>query len=132
MADLIGTLVAKNYQKVSPSSMFGTRELSFVKVVVTGADMTTQDGTTGTFDEADSLFSRAVRAIQGYVELFFLGTPDATSFVMAISGDTANDGEGETGLGVYGNIESDVAGALGLADGDVVLTELTSVGASIA
>lgn len=127
MADLIGTIVAKNYQKAAPSSMFGTRELTFVSVTITGPDMTKQTGTDGAYTDADSYFSRAIRAIQGYVEVFFIGTPDATSFVMAIAEDTANDGENET----YSKLITTVAEALGLADTAVAVAELSAVGANI-
>ena len=86
MADLIGTTVANNYQKVSPSSMFGTRDLVFVSVVADNAgdsdvDFTKQrfeiTGATsgayaGSYTDANSYFSRAIRALQGYAELFFV------------------------------------------------------------
>lgn len=127
MADLIGTIVAKNYQKAAPSSMFGTRELTFVSVTVTGPDMTKQDGATGEYTDADSYFSRVIRAVQGYVEVFFIGTPDATSFVMAIAEDTANDGD----AGTYSKLITTVSEALGIADTAVVVTELSAVGADI-
>lgn len=158
MADLIGTIVAKNYQKVSPSSMFGTRELTFVKVVADNGGTSNVDFTkqkfeitgptagayAGEYGDADSYFSRAIRALQGYSEVFFIGTPDATSFVVAIAGDTANDGAGDTGLGAYGNMEADIKAALGVGnkapvgsvgtayDGAITVTELAATGSSIA
>ena len=157
MADLIGTVVAKNYQRIAPSSMFGTRELTFVSVVVdnggdSDVDLTKQmfeiTGATvgayvGEYTDADSYFSRAVRALQGFAEVFYIGTPDATGFVVAIADDTANDGEGNTGLGVYGNMEAAIASALSIGnktpvggegfvyDGAVTVTKLSAVGNSI-
>ena len=158
MADLIGTIVANNYQKVSPSSLFGTRELTFIKVVadnggdsdidftkqkfeITGA---TTGAYAGEYGDADSYFSRAIRVLQGFGEVFFIGTPDATSFVVAIAGDTANSGAGSTGLGEYGNAEAAIAGALGVGNkapvasvgaaysGAITITELAATGGSIA
>lgn len=157
MADLIGTAVATNYQKTAPSSIFGTRELTFVKVVVDNGGDSDIDFTkqkyevtgetagayTGTYADADSYFSRAVRAMQGYMELYFLGTPDATSFVAAIAGDTANDGAGTSGLGAYGMVESAIQSSLGTGNktpvggvgtaysGAVTITELSAEGSSI-
>lgn len=157
MADLIGTLVAKNYQKISPSSLYGTRELQFVKVVAdnggdSNIDFTKQKfeitgETTGVFvggyADADSYFSRAVRAMQSYVEVFYLGEPDETSFVVAISVDTANNGEGGTGLGEFGIIESLIIEALGIGNkapsaftgtaynGDITVTEIHALGDAI-
>ena len=97
----------------------------------------------GEYTDADSYFSRAVRALQGFAEVFYIGTPDATGFVVAIADDTANDGEGSTGLGIYGNMEAAIASALGVGnktpvggegfvyDGAVTVTKLTSVGSTI-
>lgn len=149
MADLIGTEVAKNYQRVAPSSMFSTRELSFIKIVAdnggdSNIDFTKQKfeitGATagsyaGTYLDADSYMSRAIRAIQGYVELFFIGEPDNVSFIVAVSIDTANQGVVD-----YSNMESDIKEALGIGNkaptaftgtaynGDIGVSELTAVG----
>lgn len=156
MADLIGTMVAKNYQKISPSSMFGTRELLFVKVVAdnggtSSVDLTkqkfeitgpTSGSLVGTYADADSYFSRAVRALQTVAEVFFIGEPDQTSFVVAISRDTVNDGDPD--VSQYSILESAVKEGLGVGskapvggvgtmyDGTITVTELTAVGDSIA
>lgn len=157
MADLIGTTVANNYQKASPSSLFGTRDLVFVSVVADNGGDSNIDFTqqkfeitgptagayTGEYTDADSYFSRAIRALQGYAELFFVGTPDATGFVVAISSDTVNDGAGETGLGVFGNMEASIQESLGTGNktpvggvgsaynGVITVTALDATGATI-
>lgn len=123
MADLIGTEVAKNYQKVSPSSMFGTRDLAFLKITADNVGTSKVDfrrqkyailtDTTGelqgSFLDADSYFSRAIRALQGFAEVFFIGEPDETEFLVAVSSDTVNDGETD-----FSYIQDYIAGALGV------------------
>lgn len=136
MPSLIGTTVTANYLRTFPSSQFGTRALRFVKVVVSGGssnDLTKgADGATGAFTDSNSLFSRAVRAIQNSVELYFVGTPSATAFVIAISDDTANDSDVGSNVedASYGDIEAYVAAAVG--SGTVTMTTLAASGASIA
>ena len=158
MADLIGTTVANNYQKASPSSLFGTRDLVFVSVVADNAGDSNVDFTkqgfeitgptagayAGEYTDADSYFARAIRALQGYAELFYIGTPDATGFVVAIASDTANDGAGDTGLGEFGNMEATIESSLGVGNktpaagvgaaynGGITVTALSAVGSSIA
>lgn len=145
MADLIGTEVAKNYQKVAPSSMFGTRELMFLKVTVDNAGTAkvdfTKQGTNeegndyvGTYLEADSYLSRAIRALQGFAELFFIGEPNVTSFIVAVSSDTLNEGSDDD----LSYIKNHIAGSLGvgkktgstptLYNGAVEVTVLKAVG----
>ena len=110
MWDLTGTYVAANYRRVQPSTQFGTRSLRFIKIVVGGGgpDLTTDQ------NDSDSAFSRAVLAMQNFGESWAVGTPDATTFMMVISDDTAQDANTDTNeIGGWGQAEADVARALG-------------------
>ena len=97
------TGVAANYLKMSPQdtyatgaefSNFGTRNLRLLKVVTTGGtnDLTKgADGATGTYKDQNSVFARAVRALQTMGEVYLVGQPDGTTFMALVSGDTVND-----------------------------------------
>jgi hypothetical protein len=90
MPSLIGTTVTANYLKASPSTQFGTRQLSVINIAFTGAD------TTPTI--ANSLFSQAVRALQQTAEVWAVFTPTTGAFNAIISTDSQWDGVG-TGTG---------------------------------
>ena len=97
------TGVAANYLKMTPQdtyatgaefSNFGTRSLRLLKVVTTGGtnDLTKgADGATGTYKDQNSVFARAVRALQTMGEVYLVGEPDGTTFMALVSGDTVND-----------------------------------------
>lgn len=107
MPSLFGTAVAQNYGKMVPQhtygaqgtnyTNFGTRNLRFIRVTLSGTNVGNNDltkgadGATGAYSDALSLFSVAVRALQTTVEVWGVFTPDATSFVAVVSDDTAND-----------------------------------------
>ena len=145
MPSLLGTTVAANYGRMTEQqtyatgtiySNFGTRQLRFVKAVVSGGsnnDLRYADGATSSTSYKDSLslFSKAVRALQVGVELYFVGTPSASAFVFAISEDTVNDSDTSSNTpGGYGDLEAAVAAAIG--SGTVTISDLTATGASIA
>lgn len=93
MPSLIGTDVAANYLKASPTTQFGTRQLTVIKVVQAGVFV---DHAT-----ANSLFSKSVRALQQSAEVFAVFTPvdSGTDYFCAIiATDTQWDGVG-TGTG---------------------------------
>jgi hypothetical protein len=97
------TGVAANYLKMTPQdtyatgaefSNFGTRNLRLLKVVTTGGtnDLTKgADGATGTYKDQNSVFARAVRALQTMGEVYLVGQPDGTTFMALVSADTVND-----------------------------------------
>jgi len=97
------TGVAANYLKMTPQdtyatgaefSNFGTRNLRLLKCVTTGGtnDLTKgADGATGTYKDQNSVFARAVRALQTMGEVYLVGQPDGTTFMALVSGDTVND-----------------------------------------
>lgn len=82
MPDLTGTDFARNYEKAQPSSQFGTRELSYFQV-----DMNTNVETD--YEDSDSLYAQAVKALQQRIELYAVGRPDGNWFTVIASANTA-------------------------------------------
>ena len=125
MPSLVGTTVATNYLR-SPAqdtyatgaefSNFGTRSLRLIKVVTSGGtnDLTKgTNGSTGTYADSNSVFSRCVRAIQNFGEVYLVGRPDATTFMALVAGDQFNDADsGNTLNGGYGFLETVIGSAL--------------------
>lgn len=111
---LSGVNVAANYLKTSASTKFGTRELSVLKFVI--------DGVYVNYADADSLFSKSVRALQQTAEVYAVFTPvdSGTDYFCAIiatdtqtSGDTKpSGGLIDTGTG-YGILETAIAAGNG-------------------
>lgn len=91
MPSLIGNTVAANYLKTKPTTQFGTRQLSVLNIAI--------DGVFVDHALADSLFSKAVRAVQQTAEVWAVFTPiDAgtDSFNVIIATDTQYVGDSET------------------------------------
>ena len=142
MPSLLGTYIASNYGRMTSIDTyggltynnFGTRNLAFLKVIVTGTlDLTTASGDQSTdasnvsgfnnqitsfnpaisqtgavlaFEDSNSYFSVAVRTIQQFAEIYLVGTPyyngsSASSFVVAVSLDTANDANAGSNTQIY-------------------------------
>jgi len=115
MPSLLGTDVAANYLKTLPSTQFGTRQLSVLNIAIDGVFVSHAD--------ANSLFSKAVRALQQTAEVWAVFTPvDAgtDSFNVIISadsqttGDTHVTGGTDTGSG-YGILEASIEAGCGVA-----------------
>ena len=137
MPSLLGTTVTTNYlRNPGTSSQFGTRELVFIKVAVTGGsnDMRYQDGATSSlsFNLSNSLFQKAVNVLQGFGEVYFVGTPGAGGFVAAISADTRNGADSGNTQGTgYGLLEAAINAALN-ASAATTVTELAPTATTIA
>lgn len=111
--------VAANYLKTLPSTQFGTRQVTVIKVEI--ADVAVN------YANADSLFSKSVRALQQTAEVWAVFTPVNTTddyFHAIISTDTQFDGDSETsrtaqpsggaaGNGGYGILETAIAAGNG-------------------
>ena len=121
------TGVAANYLKMTPQdtyatgaefSNFGTRSLRLLKVVTTGGtnDLTKgADGANGTYKDQNSVFARAVRALQTMGEVYLVGQPDTTSFMALVSADTVNDADTtnvNTAGTTYGGMEAVINASL--------------------
>lgn len=128
MPSLIGTDVTANYLKTTaPFSKFGTRDLKFILVTLSGADVGDFDLTVNA-TASNSRLTRTVRAIQDVAELYAVYQPDATKVVVAISTETANDGTATD----WSIVEADIVAGLkteypGVSK-TLVATVTTSVG----
>ena len=141
MPSLLGTLVTANYSRMNPQdtyaqgaefSAFGTRPMRLLKVVassVTNGSFILQDGSTadasltaalgfvpsGTgWKQPNSLFSRLVRCAQQYHEVYVVGQPDATNFLLLVAADTENGADSGNTQGTgYGLLEAALAAEVG-------------------
>lgn len=98
-------------------SNFGTRSLRLLKVVTSGGtnDLTKgADGATGTFADQNSVFARCVRGIQTMAEVYVVGVPDATSFLVLVTGDTVNDAAASSNVAgtTYGALEAAIVASM--------------------
>jgi hypothetical protein len=87
MPSLIGTTVTANYLKTQPTTRFGTRELAVVVLEVAGIGTNQND--------ANSLFTRAIRAIQQNVEVFGVFDPSGNFCTILVAADTMPQDEGD-------------------------------------
>lgn len=142
MPSLLGTLVTANYSRMLPQdtyaqgaefSAFGTRPMRLLLVTlssVTRGSMILQDGSTADasltaalgfvpslvgWKQPNSLFGRIVRACQQYHEVYVVGQPNATDFMMLVAADTDNT------AGVTNNVLDGTYSALEAA----ILAEIT-------
>ena len=184
MPSLLGTYVAANYGRMSSIDTyggvtfanFGTRNLAFLSITASGSPTNTLDFTARTgpdtdasnitgytqpltynWQDSNSYFSVAVRTIQQFAEVYFVGTPTSASFVVAVAIDTANDAAASSNTQVFGansnvlstfaSLAAQIATAVGTtaqansAAGaatveatkpTITITQLTASGASIA
>ena len=112
MPSTIATTVGANYLKAAPSTRFGTRQLLVLNLAVTGIDTN--------YADANSLFSKTIRAVQQTAEIHAIFTPttDSVNIIIAAdtqwSGDSANQGIGGVtdNLG-FGILETAIAAGNG-------------------
>jgi hypothetical protein len=133
------TTVGANARKVAPTTRISTPPLVFVNVAAVhnaaAVDFRKEDiaglAATTTFTNANSVFSRAVIALQGFAEIYVVGTPSATSFTVVVNSATANAGDSNTTPTGWGAAEAAIRAAIG-ADTSVTLTELSLSGNTLA
>ena len=118
MPSLLGTTVTTNYLKTAPTTQFGTRELTVIKVLVggTAANMTLVDGTaagaTG-YLSSNSVYSAAIRTLQQFGEVYAVYAPVSTGFIAVIAADTANGADsGNTNGTGFGLLEAAMAATI--------------------
>lgn len=90
----VNTGVAANYLKTSPSTQFGTRALVFLNITLAGSgkpDLTKQSGSSGSYTDPASYLTTLVRTVQGFAEIYAVGTPTATDVTLVIASNTADD-----------------------------------------
>jgi len=161
MPSLLNTVVTQNYQRMTPQdtyatgaefSGFGTRPMTLIKInlsSVTNGSMILQDGTTADgsltaalgfvpsvvgWKQPYSLFSRIVRTVQSFGEVYVVGQPNATDVMMLVSADTLNGADSGNTQGTgYGLLEAAIlseitktrvatTGALGTSTATVAVT----------
>lgn len=115
MPSVIGTVVTANYLKASPSTQFGTRQLSVLTITKEGL---TAGGTD--YEDSDSLYSKIVRALQQTAEIWAIFAPvenggSADSFNVIIATDTQFTGDSELHGAVNGG-DVDNAGGFGVLE----------------
>jgi hypothetical protein len=102
--DNTGTTVAtagSNSRKTAERTQFGTRELTAITVTVggTAADVRYQDGASSglAYTLPNSLYSAAIRALQGFGEVYAVYAPVATGFIAIVATDTLNSSASANG-----------------------------------
>jgi hypothetical protein len=119
-----------------PFTQFGTRQLRFLKVVGTESDGSTAVDFSATYTAANSDFAVAVRTIQTMAEIYAVGTPDSTGFIVVVAADTANSSASGNGTNpiatTYTLLESAIVAALGNGgSSSSTVSELTFDGVAI-
>jgi hypothetical protein len=102
--DNTGTTVAtagSNSRKTAERTQFGTRELTAITVTVggTAADVRYQDGASSglAYTLPNSVYSAAIRALQGFGEVYAVYAPVATGFIAIVATDTLNSSASANG-----------------------------------
>ena len=114
----VDSTTSANWLKTAPTTQFGTRELTLVKVLVggTNASMILVDGSTAGatgYLSSSSLYSNAVRTLQNFAEIYAVYTPVATGFLALIAADTANGADsGNTQATTFGLAEAAIKAAI--------------------
>ena len=125
-----GVNVAANYGRMTAQQTYGigenytnfaTRQLQIIKVAVSGADLTTADGSSGAATDSNSLFSKAVRSLQQFAEIYAVYPPTSGAFYAVVALDTGNSADsgeaknpapGAINTG-YGQVEAAINAATG-------------------
>ena len=118
---------------VGPYTSFGTPKLQAIKVVSATINFTT------TPTVSNSNLSKAVTALQGLAEIYYVGIPTASGanqFVALVNINKTDAGDGYAAAGSadgsYENIEDVIGAALGTAENDVTVTNVTLTGLTFA
>ncbi len=146
MADLFaydvanGTSITTNARKllgdgtsgVGPYTRFGTPQLQALKIISATVNFST------TLSAANSNLYKAVTALQDLAEVYYVGIPGntATGFVALVHLNKTDIGTGfgasSSADGSYENIEDEIRAALGTAEDDVTVTNVSLSGLTFA
>jgi len=129
----VDSTTAANWLKTSPSTQFGTRQLTFLKIVATESNGSTAVDFSATSTASNSDFSIAVRTVQNFNEIYAVGTPDAVGFIVVIADDTKNGADSGNTQGTgHGLLEAALVAALANGGSSTAtVTELTFDGVAI-
>ena len=118
---------------VGPYTSFGTPKLQAIKVVSATINFTT------TPTVSNSNLAKAVFALQGLAEIYYVGIPTASGanqFVALVNTNKTDSGNGYatngTADGSYENIEDVIGAALGVAENDITVTDVVLTGLTFA
>jgi len=134
----VDSTTSANWLKTVESTQFGTRELTVIKVLVTGGsnDMRYQDGATSSlsYTLSGSLYSKAVRTIQNFAEVYAVYAPVATGFIAVIAADTADGSEvatPNTQAATFGKMEAAINAALNANAATTVSVPTIAIGTTL-
>lgn len=125
-------LVGDGTSGVGPYTRFGTPQLQAIKIVSATVNFSTS------YSDANSNFSKVVRALQDYAEVYYVGIPGntATGFTALLNvtkTDTGNGFGASTSFdGSYENMEDGLRAAIGTAENDVTVTNVALTGLTFA
>ena len=116
---------------IGPYTSFGTPTLMAIKVVSATINFTT------TPTIANSNMYKAVAGLQSRAEIYYVGKPTASGanqFVALIHAEDSGDGYGASTSfnGSYENLEDAIGAALGVAENDITVTEISLTGLTFA
>lgn len=112
-------LSANNLKSVA-SSRFGTRELSFIKITLSGIETS--------YTASNSTFVKALKGLQTMAEIYMVGTPASNNVIVAVAADTLTTADSATDLTAgYGLLEAAINAATG---GSSTVAAITTSGAS--
>jgi hypothetical protein len=135
-SDLTGSTVAANYNKSAASSALGTRSLRFFKVTAVHSAAPVDFGkatlaAAGVYTASESIWNSAIRALQGFVEVYIYFVPGTAGFMVAVADDTAQDSDaGTNAAGGYGDIEAAIKDACAI-DTSVTCTVVGIAGTGV-
>jgi hypothetical protein len=135
-----GTTVGANSRKVlgdgtsgaGPFTRFGTPQLQAIKIVSATVNFATS------YTASNSNFSKIVRALQDHAEIYYIGIPEnlANGFVALVNVTKTDTGDGvgaSTNFdGSYENMEDGLRNAIGTAENDVTVTNVSLTGVAFA
>jgi hypothetical protein len=132
----VDSTTSANWLKTTESTQFGTRELTVIKVLVTGGsnDMRYQDGATSSLSYTlpASLYSKAVRTLQNFVEVYAVYAPVATGFIAVIAADTANGADSGNTQGTgFGLAEAAINAALNASAATTISIPTIAIGTTL-
>lgn len=118
---------------IGPYTSFGTPKLQAIKIVSASVNFTT------TPTAANSNMFKAVTALQGLAEVYYVGIPTTSGgnqFVALVHMNKTDSGDGygtsASFDGSYDNIEEEISKAITGSDGDVTVTEVALTGLAFA
>lgn len=122
-------LVGDGADGVGPYTRLGTPQLQAIKIVSATINFTTTPAA------SNSNLYKAVAALQGLSEIYYVGKPTssgANQFVALVHLNKTDSGDGfgsSTNFdGSYENLEDVIGAALGVAENDITITDVSLTG----